>query len=201
VQGRVERIDAAPAGGSNVYVSGKKHYVPAANRVLVEVGQTVEKGDALSSGEQNPHDILRLRGVPSVRDHLSSELKKEYHGQGMKLKSNIIESAVRSLTNLTRITDPGDTDYAPGDYAPLSQVEAQIRKGSQIGHTPELKGINQAPLFGNEDWMSQLNFQNLKKTVVNAATKNWSSSIHGTNPVAAWVYGAEFGRGDRPGAY
>ena len=200
-EGRVERIEPAPAGGSNVYVSGKKHYVPASNKVLVEVGQTVQQGDALSDGEHNPHDILRLRGVPSVREHLTNELRKEYHGQGMKLKSNIIESAVRSLTNLTRITDPGDSDYAPGDYAPLSQVEAQIRSGTSIQHQPELKGINQAPLVGNEDWMSQLNFQNLKKTVVNAATKNWSSSIHGTNPVAAWVYGAEFGRGDRPGVY
>lgn len=199
--GVVDSVVPAPAGGSYIYVSGKRHFVPAQNTVTVDVGQRVNKGDALSSGEQNPHDILRLRGVQSVRSHLFNELNKEYSNQGIRIKAPVLEAAVRSLTNLTRIKDPGTTDFAPGDFAPLSKVEAMAKAGQTVRHEPELKGINQAPLFGNEDWLSQLNFQNLKKTVLNAATKGWSSSIHGTNPVAAWVYGAEFGRGDKPGEY
>ena len=199
--GRVDQVTPAPAGGNYVFVAGQRHFIPSKHNLLVQAGEEVTRGQPLSDGEQNPHDILRLRGIGDARTHLSTELQKEYLGQGMKLKSPIIEAAVRSLTNLTRVFNPSDSDYVPGDYAPLAQIEALNRQGADIGHTPELKGINQAPLFGNEDWMSQLNFQNLKKTVVNAATKNWTSSIHGTNPIAAWVYGSEFGKGDTPGAY
>jgi DNA-directed RNA polymerase subunit beta' len=199
--GRVTQITPAPAGGNFVFVDSRSHFVPAQVKVSVQEGQTVKKGDALSAGEVNPHDLLRLQGLRVTQDYLSNEISKEYHNQGIKLKPNVIETAVRKLTNLTRINDPGETDFAPGDYASFSKVRALTKGGAKIEHTPELKGINQAPLYGNEDWLSQLNFQNLKRTVVNAATKNWTSSIHGTNPVAAWAYGAEFGRGDKPGTY
>ena len=199
--GRVTHIDEAPAGGHFVTVNEVKHYVPEQVRVSVQPGQEVKRGDSLSSGELNPHDILRLRGLNATQSYLTTELASEYRNQGVNLRPSILETAVRKLTNLTRISDPGNTDYAPGDYATMTQVQASNNGGANIVHTPELKGINQAPLYGNEDWLSQLNFQNLKRTVVNAATKNWTSSIHGTNPVAAWAYGAEFGRGDKPGTY
>ena len=200
-KGRVTQVTPAPAGGNFIFVNNSPHYVPEQVTVTSKIGDEVEPGDLLSGGEVNPHDLLRLKGIRVTQDYLADELKKEYHNQGMKLRPNVLETAVRKLTNLTRVTDPGDSDYAPGDYVPLSRVRTKIQGGAKIEHTPELKGINQAPLYGNEDWLSQLNFQNLKRTVINAATKNWSSSIHGTNPVAAWAYGAEFGQGDRPGTY
>jgi DNA-directed RNA polymerase subunit beta' len=199
--GKVDQISPAPAGGFFVHVANMKHYVPASQRVEVEEGQRVTKGDALSTGEKNPHDLLRLKGMDYTRDYLSREIRDEYRNQGIRIKPNIVDTMVRSLTNLTRIDDPGDTDWVPGDYAPLAVVEKRIEEGSKITHRPELKGINQAALYGNEDWLSHLNFQGLKKTVVNAATKGWSSSIHGTNPIAAWAYGAEFGKGEKPGTY
>lgn len=200
-KGTVSQVTPAPAGGNFVFVGSRPHYVPERVRVTAQPGDEVEAGDSLSAGEVNPHDLLRLKGMRTTQEHLTRELKREYHGQGMKLRPNIIETAVRKLTNLTRITDPGDSEYAPGDYAPLSRIQTKIQGGASIQHAPELKGINQAPLYGNEDWLSQLNFQNLKKTVINAASKNWTSSIHGTNPVAAWAYGAEFARGEEPGTY
>lgn len=199
--GTVESIDAAPAGGNYVFVNSVRHYVPSSLRVVVKPGDKVKPGDVLSEGDKNPHHLLRLQGVRPTQDYLSDQLRREYHHQGIKLRPNIIETAVRSLTNLTRIEDPGDTDFVPGDYAPLAKVNGMIKDGKRITHTPELKGINQAPLYGNEDWLAQLNFQGLKKTIINAATKGWSSSIHGTNPIAAWAYGAEFGKGKEPGTY
>jgi DNA-directed RNA polymerase subunit beta' len=199
--GIVRSIDVAPAGGWNIMVEGEDHYVPATNKVAVQVGDRVTPGQKLSSGDENPHEILRLRGMKSTQNFLSREIRDEYKNQGINLRPAIVETAVRQLTNLTRITDPGDSDYAPGDYAPMSKVNAEVRGGANIQHEPELKGINQQPLFGNEDWLSQLNFQNLKRTIVNASSKGWSSSIHGTNPIAAWVYGAEFGKSKEPGRY
>lgn len=201
VDGIVDSIEVAPAGGHYVNVGEEQHYIPPMNQVAVKMGDRVSKGDALSSGDKNPHDMIRLKGVRETQKFLTTELRREYDNQGIRLKPSIVETAVRQLTNLTRVMDPGKSDYAPGDYAPLSQVTALNKTGLDIKHEPELKGINQQPLFGSEDWLSQLNFQNLKKTIVNAASKGWSSSIHGTNPIAAWVYGAEFGKSKEPGHY
>jgi hypothetical protein len=51
--------------------------------------------------------------------------------------------------------------------------------------------------------MARLNFQRLNKTILEGAAKGWKTDLHGTNPVPAYAFGAEFGKGtkDKPHNY
>mgnify|MGYP002525458612 FL=1 len=48
-------------------------------------GETVEKGDMISDGPSNPHDILRLLGVEALANYIVKEVQNVYRLQGVKI--------------------------------------------------------------------------------------------------------------------
>lgn len=204
LDGKVERVDQAPQGGHYVVVGGVRHYVPATRELTVKPGDQVQKGQLITDGVIRPQDLLMLKGMRAVQDYLVDEILKVYADQGVNLRRVVVETAIRPLTNLARVRDPGDLgdQYVPGDYAPLHRLEHHARSGKKVEYEPVIKGINTLPLFSNEDWLAQLNFKDLKKVVQKGASMGWSSDIHGTHPIPAYVHGAEFGKGGVvPGSY
>jgi len=209
VSGRVEKMDKDPAGGHNVFIGGQRHYVPQNRGVPIfgnkeiKVGMNVRKGDPISRGPVNPHDMLPLTGVEPVQNYLANELHGIYGRQGIRRRNS--EVVVKALTNLTRVEDPGDSgDYIRGDFAPQTHV-ANLNRGLKSGqrpivHQPVLKGVNVLPHEMQEDWLARLNHDRLGQTVIEAAQQGWISKIHGPHPIPAVVYGAEFGKG-KPGEY
>ena len=59
-----------------------------------------------------------------------------------------------------------------------------------------MKPATRAPLF-YPDWMARLSHRNLKATLQQAAHFGEISDIHGAHPVPAYVFGAEFGQGEK----
>jgi DNA-directed RNA polymerase beta subunit/DNA-directed RNA polymerase beta' subunit len=201
--GLVSQIEKAPQGGHYVYVNDIRHYVPATRQLMVKVGDQAVKGVLISDGIIRPQDLLLLKGMRAVQNYLVDEILHVYADQGINLRRSIVETVVRPLTNLARVTDPGDLeDHVPGDYVSLAALEQKRRAGSSVQYQPILKGINTLPLFSNEDWISQLNFRDLNRTVMKGASMGWSSDLHGYNPIASYVYGASFGKNPtKPGGY
>jgi hypothetical protein len=107
------------------------------------------------------------------------------------------------LTNLAEITDSGDTDYLPGDIALRTVVEEQNRTkdGRPAEYKSILKGIAQGSIDEREDWLAKMNFRRLKDTLLQGASKGWKTNLHGTNPIPAYAFGAEFGKGPNKGTY
>lgn len=108
---------------------------------------------------------------------------------------------MRSLTNLTKIKDPGHSDYLHGDLALRTVVEEHNRNlphgHKPVEHTPILRGAQQMALDQHEDWMARLNFQRLRDTILEGTAKGWRSNLHGTSPIPAYAHGAEFGKGTK----
>jgi DNA-directed RNA polymerase subunit beta' len=61
-------------------------------------------------------------------------------------------------------------------------------------HEPIMKPISRTPLL-NPDWLAKLGHRNLKNVILEGATFGEPSTIHGTHPVPAFVFGEEFGAG------
>jgi DNA-directed RNA polymerase subunit beta' len=201
--GKVTDVQQDPAGGHNVFIDGKRHYVPQRRGIptyqgkQLKKGVQVRKGAAISRGPVNPHEMLPLTGVEPVQGYLADELHKIYGPHGIRRKNT--EVVVKAMTNLTKVDDPGDhPQFIRGDYAPTTLVANLNRatpKGKKpITHQPILKGVNVLPLEMHEDWMARLNHERLGQSVPEAAAKGWMSNIHGTHPIPAAVYGAEFGK-------
>lgn len=115
------------ATGKEVFINGTKHFVPNKRKVTVKKGDSVKKGDKISSGVVKPQELMKLKGLDSVRDYLTDELSETY---GNDIHKPTIETVVQKVTNLTKINDPGDSFFMEGQYAPLNKVEAINRKDS-----------------------------------------------------------------------
>lgn len=191
VDGTIDSIIKNPAGGHFITVSGEQHFVPQSREVVVKKGQKVSKGDYLSDGVAKPQELLEYKGMDVTRQYLADELQKAY---SKPIKKNFFEAVVKEMTNVSQIIDPGKSDFDFGDYAPLNKIEDLNRQGQEISHSPILKGINTLPLV-SEDWMARMATRDIAKTIREGASRGWTSDIHGTHPIPAYVYGAEFGIG------
>lgn len=212
VSGKVERITKNPAGGVDVYINGVKHYVPQSRgepmvqsggkMVKLRSGVQVTKGSPLSEGPINPHELLPLAGINKVQNYVAGQLYDLYKSEGIRRRN--IETVVKSMTNLTKVKDPGDhSEYIRGDFAPTSHVQAinkqLLASGKRpVTHAPVLKGVKTLPLDIQTDWLARLNHERQNETIIEAANRGWSSDIHGQHPIPALVYGAEFGKGKAP---
>ena len=205
--GKVEKIDKDPAGGWGVTIKGKRHFIPGQRAVLVKKGSEVKKGDSLSSGVKNPHQMLPLTGIGSVQRYLTEEMDKVYDKRSPLHRRNI-EVFVRSMTNLSVVNDPGsDPDTLKGDMRPTSEIAAFNSDlgsgGKPIRYTPVLKGSNIIPLEQSTDWLARMQATRLKDTVLEGVAQGWRSNIHGPHPIPSMALGASFGEGaeDKPWLY
>ena len=202
LDGKVSSVKKAPQGGSHVFLrrgnTDYRHYVSAKQGVKVRPGQTIRKGDALSDGFVNPRDLLPLKGMEAVQEQIAGDLFDVLKTVAPVRKRNI-EMVVKSATDSTVIDDPGDhPDWIRGDRRKISQVNAWNRKskGKKVKHDPELFGIDTLPKMLQEDWIAQLNYQDLSRSLANAAAQGYRSKIHGFHPIPALAFAKEFGQSD-----
>jgi DNA-directed RNA polymerase subunit beta' len=197
--GRVTKVEKAPQGGDYLYIGNDQHYIPSTQTLAFKRGDTVGRGDALTmDGVVNPKQLLPLKGIEAVQDYLSDQIHGVLKSAAPVRKRNV-EVVVKSLTNVTRVDDPGDhPDWAPGDLRPASQVTDWNRKKrgkKSVTHTPVLKGIDVLPKELEEDWIARMNFQDLSRTLAQAAREGWRSNVHGFHPIPALAHATEFGKG------
>jgi hypothetical protein len=122
VDGMVQRIEKAPAGGHYVTVDGQQHYVNDGFDVSVKKGDTVEAGDLLSNGIPNPALITKYKGVGEGRRYFVNEFRKAMASSGMQGHRRNIELLARGLINHVRLTEETD-DHVPDDVVPYSTLE------------------------------------------------------------------------------
>lgn len=196
--GKITKIRKDPAGGYNVEISGKRHYIPQHLGLLagLKSGSTVKKGQRISGGQINVHDLLPVTGIHGVREQISAELDSIYGPEGVRRRN--IELLARDVTNLSQVMDPGDnTDIIRGDYMPISAADAyNAKEGTKkpIRYVPILKGVNELPHAMSEDWLARLNHTKIKDTIIEAANQGWVSNLHSTHPIPALARGYEFGK-------
>ena len=169
-------------GSTNVYT------VPHSAGILVHNGDHVDRGQELTSGALNPHDVLRIRGVnddefgrQGVRSYITSEVQKVYRQQGVDINDKHIEVIVRQMMRKVKVDDSGSTDLLSGatiDIGVLKdanrKIDERIRAGEEglkkATYTQLLLGITKASL-ATDSWMSAASFQETTKVLTDAAIK------------------------------
>ena len=169
--------------------------------MAVKRGQDVRTGDAISSGVKNPREMLRLNGINSVQRYLADEISGIYDKRDRTpLHRRNTEVVVRSLTNLSRVRDPGSNpDLLRNDFTTTSSVSAfnsKLRPGQKpVMFEPVLKGTNMMPLEMQQDWMAKMQVKELKDTLLEGVANGSRANLHGTHPIPGIAYGKEFGLG------
>lgn len=122
IDGRVEKVEKAPQGGSYVYVNDEKYYVPSGYDVLVKQGDEVEAGDQLSDGVISPADAVRLKGIGEGRRYFTNRFLQAYRDSGYKGNRRNVEALSRSLINNVIVdTEDSEGQMLPGDEVSYSR--------------------------------------------------------------------------------
>ena len=162
--------------------------VPHSAGILVHNGDHVDKGQELTSGALNPHDVLHIRGVNDdefgrmgVRSYITSEVQKVYRQQGVDINDKHIEVIVRQMMRKVRVEDAGSTNLLSGATVDISAIKAanklvdeRIAAGEEglthATYTQLLMGITKASL-ATESFLSAASFQETTKVLTDAAIK------------------------------
>ncbi len=159
----------------------KAYLIPFGFRVAVEEGQQIKKGDKITDGAINPHDILDILGPKAVQDYLISEVQSTYRLQGVDINDKHIEVIVRQMMKKVKIDDAGSTDFMPGQMYSRNEVihaNKQIRERIENGEeglqeatwTQLLLGITKASL-ATDSFLSAASFQETTRVLTDAAIK------------------------------
>ncbi len=180
-------FDREIRGKQKIVITGKQemHHVmvPKWRRIEIAEGEYVEKGEVISEGERNPHDILRLLGINEMADYLVKEIQDVYRLQGVKINDKHIEVIIRQMMRRVRIVNPGDSNYLVDDTVEKIKL-AEINKNLEAaGKKPAkyealLQGIKKASL-STESFISAASFQETTKILTESAIKGSRDMLRG----------------------
>ena len=178
---------------TNVVVTNKedqrKYLIPYDSRICVMDGQEIAKGQPITDGSINPHDVLDVLGVDAVHNYLIREVQLVYRSQGVEINDKHIEVIVRQMMRKMRIVEPGDTTLLPGSTVSKSEFFAandEVReKAEATGEELQeatgesvLLGITKASL-ATDSFLSAASFQETTRVLTDAAIKGKKDPLHG----------------------
>ena len=151
------------------------YVIPYDARIKVKEDQVIEKGEPLTSGSINPHDILRIKGPREVQSYLTQEVQRVYRMQGVDISDKHIEVIVRQMMRKVKVEEPGDTSLLMGSLIDMFELEAANKKVREEGGTEAtasivLLGITKASL-ATDSFLSAASFQETTRVLTEAAIK------------------------------
>ncbi len=169
----------------------KQYLIPYGLRLrqAIQDGVRINKGDALTEGSINPHDLLEIMGVDAVHDYLIREVQSTYRRQGVDINDKHIEVIVRQMMKKVRITEAGDTDFLVGSVVEKSDfldandaLAAKAKEEGSVYNPAEaeamLLGITKASL-ATDSFLSAASFQETTRVLTDAAIKGKVDPLHG----------------------
>ena len=92
----------------------KSYLIPLTKQILVQEGDYVRAGVALSDGAITPDDILAIEGPTAVQNYIVQEAQAVYRLQGVEINDKHFEIIVRQMMRKVLIQDAGDTRFLEG---------------------------------------------------------------------------------------
>ncbi|MDR1350470.1 MAG: DNA-directed RNA polymerase subunit beta' [Zoogloeaceae bacterium] len=160
-----------------------EYLIPKDRHVLIHDGQLVTKGETIVEGEQDPHDILRLKGIEELARYITDEVQDVYRLQGVKINDKHIEVIVRQMLRRVSIIDPGDTRFIKSEQVERAEVLAENDRMTDEGKLPArydhvLLGITKASL-STDSFISAASFQETTRVLTEAAIMGKRDELRG----------------------
>ena len=177
--------------------------VPPLGKLPVNKGGRIIKGDPLTEGPRDPHEVLELAGANAVYDYFVENLQSVYKSQGVDINDKHIEVIIRQMLRKRQVKEPGDTPFLPGQIVDRfnyqranDAVRERIGSGAKVkyvdpvtGENVErdfkeatatwiLLGITEASL-ATESFLSAASFQKTTRVLTEAAVRGKKDQLIG----------------------
>ncbi len=178
--GTVEKIEEKGAQkmvrliSENKKAKAQEIMVPRGTVLFVRTGDKIAKGDQLSEGNLDIHELYEHRGALEVGRYIVNEVQKIYLSEGASINNKHIEMIVRQMFARVKIREAGDAaDFVMGEIVDKSkflEVNREIKKqgGRQAKADEVLLGITRIAL-SSESFLSAASFQDTARVLVKAA--------------------------------
>ncbi len=93
----------------------RKYLIPLTKHILMQEGDFVRAGTALTEGTISVKDILAIAGPFAASSFLVNGVQEVYRSQGININDKHIEVIVRQMLRRLEIVDPGDTHFLEGE--------------------------------------------------------------------------------------
>ena len=189
IPGKVEIIEEGEERKIRIVAKDKKtttekeYPVPATSEILVDDGDYVEAGAALTSGHLYLKTLLETQGLKSVQKYIISELQKVYETQGAQINDKHFEVIVRKMSEKVRVETSGDTSLLPGEMIDKMRFSGENAKVLAEGGEPAtasimILGITRTALY-TESVLSAASFQETTSVLTDAATSGKIDYLRG----------------------
>lgn len=187
IEGVVEDIKLAKDRQQEIVVKGanetRSYLALGTSRIIVEIGQPVQRGEVLTEGSIEPKNYLSVAGLNATESYLLKEVQKVYRMQGVEIDDKHVEVMVRQMLRKVRIIEAGDTKLLPGSLVDIHNFtdanrEAFKHRKRPATAKPVLLGITKASLE-TESFLSAASFQETTRVLTDAAIKGKRDDLLG----------------------
>jgi len=156
--------------------------IPPGYPVWAKEGDLLAKGDQLTEGSLDLHELYALKGKEAVQKYITKEIQAIYSSQGQKLNDKHIEIIIRQLFSRVYVKESGDTVLLPGETiekAELDEANELLGGKGQPAEAEELfLGITKISL-STRSFLSAASFQETSRVLINAAVTGKIDHLEG----------------------
>jgi DNA-directed RNA polymerase beta' subunit len=152
--------------------------------LFANAGDKVAKGDRLSEGNLDIHELFAHKGTRETGRYIVNEVQRIYLSEGVAPNNKHVEMIVKQMFSRVKISDGGDADdFVMGEIVEKSKFLEVNRELKKAGKRPAkaeevLLGITRISLSA-ESWLSAASFQDTSRVLVKAAIEGKIDKLRG----------------------
>jgi DNA-directed RNA polymerase subunit beta' len=161
----------------------RSYTFPAKRNLAVNPGQVIQAGTAITAGQRDPQDVLRIQGREAVQMYLVKEVQRVYRNTGVYINDKHIEVIIRQMLRRVRVEDPGDTGLLPNDLVDrFAYADTNARVLAEGGEPATaqtvLLGVTKASL-NTDSFLAAASFQETTRVLTEAAIEGQTDHLVG----------------------
>ncbi len=161
----------------------KRYEIPGNKTIVVADGDQVVKGQRISSGSINLHELMDLQGIEATQRYIMNEVLRIFASQGQTISDKHLEVVVRQMFSRVQIEEPGDSSFVTGDVVSKAAVveaneELTTKKKEPAVYNQLLLGITKVSTW-SDSFLSAASFQDTTRVLINAATSGKVDKLYG----------------------
>jgi DNA-directed RNA polymerase subunit beta' len=157
--------------------------IPRAQRLNAFDGEQLHKGDLISEGSINPHDLLHIHGMDAAVDFIIDAIQNIYRSQGVKINDKHLEVVLKVMFSKVEITASQEPLFMNGDHVDRHKVEKHnqllaFQNIPLIKYKPIIVGITKSSL-STDSFLAAASFQETTRILIDAAINGQIDNLTG----------------------
>ncbi|MDD5032208.1 MAG: DNA-directed RNA polymerase subunit beta' [Patescibacteria group bacterium] len=157
----------------------REFIIPKGTMIWIKDGDEVKKGDQLTEGSLDLHQLYKLRGRLDTQKYIIKEIQYVYSSQGQPLNDKHVEIIARQMFSRHLIKDSGETNLLSGEVVEEKVLRRANEKTKKTAKADRLLlGITKASL-STDSFLSAASFQETPRVLIEAAVNGKIDYLEG----------------------